>query len=63
MVHHVMPNDSGGTYVHAGLSLRLSANYASCQTDAPVTGESRLSIRREREGECNIANSTTHFML
>jgi len=53
-----MPIDSGGTYVHAGLSLRLSrvsGNYGSCQPDA-----SRIAVWAFRERycrECNIANN------
>lgn len=57
-----MPIDSGGTYVHAGLSLRLSrvsTNYVPCQPNAPVTKNRGLSIQSKRE--CNIANNNICF--
>jgi len=60
----LMPIDSGGTYVHAGLSLRLSrvsGNYASCQPDASVTESRGLSVRSE--WECNIANNNSFYVL
>lgn len=67
MVHHVMPIDSGGTYVHAGLSLqlsRVSGNYASCQMRRLTRIAVEHSEReRKREKECNIANSNIFCAL